>query len=430
MAYRNVMLSASRGGAMRSALLVGSILFVLAALSLQGVASSSDSALPGQIDSIFSGLVRPGDPGVAVLVKKNGNILSEAGYGVRDLRSHAKIDRQTNFRLASVTKQFTAMAIMLLVHDGKLHYEDRLNESFPDFPPYGKDVTIRHLLNHTSGLADYSEIMEQQEKSGGPKWSQEHQIQDEEVLALLKAQPAGLFPPGTRWEYSNSGYVVLGLVVAKASGMPYREFLRKRVFVPLKMNHSVVYQNGINHIRDRAYGHSQENDKLVETDQSATSATLGDGGIYSNIEDLAKWDEGLTRHTLLSEQEMAPALTAVKLADGSEPRWPRDPRSTDPGEPPFVQYGYGWFLDPYQDHARNYHDGGTRGFRTTIQRFVNDGVTVVVLSNRTDLNPDALSLKVADIVLSDQGSVRKTRALRFSPSPPVCPGLSSWRARP
>ena len=391
------MLSAFRGDAVRMALLAGSTVLLLAVLSLQGVASSSDSALPGQIDSIFSGLVQPGDPGLAVLVKKHGNMLFERGYGVRDLRSHAKIDRQTNFRLASVTKQFTAMAIMLLVHDGKLHYEDHLNRFFPDFPPYGRDITLRHLLNHTSGLPDYSEIMEQQE-NGGPKWSPEHQIQDEGVLALLKAQPAGLFPPGTRWEYSNSGYVVLGLVVAKASGMPYRQFLRKCIFVPLKMNHSVVYQKGINDIRDRAYGHSQENEKLVETDQSATSATLGDGGIYSNIEDLAKWDEGLTRHTLLSEQEMAPALTAVKLADGSGPRWPRDAHSADSGEPPFVLYGFGWFLDPYQGHARNYHDGGTRGFRTTIQRFLSDGATVVVLSNRTDLNPDALSLKVAEMV--------------------------------
>ncbi|MGB2633307.1 MAG: serine hydrolase domain-containing protein [Candidatus Acidiferrum sp.] len=383
---------------MRSISLIGLAILGLAA-TLLSARALPDRPVSTQIDAIFSSRIQAGEPGVAVLVQKDGRILFEVGYGVRDLHTHSKIDSETNFRLASVTKQFTAMAIMLLVHDGKLHYEDRLGTIFPEFPAYGKDITIRNLLNHTSGLPDYSEIMEQQEKNGGPKWSPDHQIQDEEVLALLEAQPVGKFASGTRWEYSNSGYVVLGLIVAKVSGAPYREFLRQRIFTPLKMNHTVVYQKGKNEISRRAYGHSKENDKLLETDQSATSATLGDGGIYSNVVDLAKWDEGLRKHTLLSEQEMLPALTPVKLADGSTPRWPRDPHATDSTEPPLLLYGFGWFLDPYNVHARNYHDGGTMGFRTTIQRFVDDDFTVVVLSNRTDLNPNELALKVADILL-------------------------------
>jgi CubicO group peptidase (beta-lactamase class C family) len=359
-----------------------------------------NGALETQIGNIFSPLVQPGEPGLAVLVTKDAKILFVKGYGVRQLGSPAKIDAQTNFRLASFTKQFTAMAIMLLIHDGKLHYEDRLSTFFPDFPPYGKEITVRELLNHTSGLPDYAEIMEKEEKNSAPNsWSPEQQIQDEEVLALLTAQPVGKFDPGTRWEYSNSGYVVLGLIVERVSRMPYRDFLQQRIFGPLKMNHSVVYQKGTNTVSDRAFGHSKDNDKFVETDQSPTSATLGDGGIYSNVMDLAKWDEGLQRHVLLSESEMQAALTPVKLADGSEPHWPRDPQAGSSSEPPAVMYGFGWFLDPYQGHARNYHDGGTMGFRTTIQRFVNDHFTVIILCNRTDLNPDALSLKVADVLL-------------------------------
>jgi CubicO group peptidase (beta-lactamase class C family) len=373
---------------------------VCLASTLLSARPSPDAAVSAQIDTVFSSRIQPGDPGVAVMVQKDGKILFEKGYGERDLRTHAKIDPQTNFRLASVTKQFTAMAIMLLVHDGKLHYDDHLGAIFPEFPPYGKDMTIRNLLNHTSGLPDYSEIMEQQEKNGGPQWSPDHQIQDEKVLALLESQPVGKFLPGTRWEYSNSGYVVLGLIVAKVSGTPYREFLRRRIFAPLKMNHTVVYQKGKNEVSRRAYGHSKENDKLVETDQSATSATLGDGGIYSNVVDLIKWDEGLRKHTLLSEQEFLPAVTPVKLADGSMPRWPRDPHAADSTDPPVLMYGFGWFLDPDKGHARNYHDGGTMGFRTTIQRFIDDHFTVVVLSNRTDLNPNEFALKVSDILLS------------------------------
>src|SRR5271169_3594802 len=248
------------------------------------------AATTAKLDAIFTPLTNSKSPGLAVLVQKDGRTLFRKGYGVRDLRTLARIDAKTNFRLASCTKQFTAMAIMLLVHDRKLRYDDRLTDIFHDFPAYGRDISIRHLLNHTSGLPDYAELMDREEKSGGKKWGPEYQIQDEEVLDLLKAQPGGLFVPGTRWEYSNSGYVVLGLIVAKVSGMPYRDFLRQRIFAPTGMNRSIVYQKAINEITERAFGHSKENGTLVEGDQSATSATLGDGGIYSNVADLAKWD--------------------------------------------------------------------------------------------------------------------------------------------
>jgi CubicO group peptidase (beta-lactamase class C family) len=388
-----------KGEAVRNICLLGCFALLVSAVILVA-RPSSDQALTAQIDSIFSTLIQPGDPGAAVLVNNDGKVLFEKGYGVRDLRSHAKIDPQTNFRLASVTKQFTAMAIMLLVHDGKLHYDDRLTAVFPDFPPYGKDITIRNLLNHTSGLPDYEDLMTAQAKNGGPSWSPEHQIQDDEVLALLKAQPAGKFGPGTRWEYSNSGYVLLGLIVGRISGMPYREFLQRRIFAPLRMTNTLVYQKGINTVPRRAYGHSLENGKLVETDQSATSATLGDGAIYSNVVDMGKWDDALAKHSLLSEAEMQPALTPVKLADGSTPQWLRDPNSDNPGKPTPVSYGFGWFLDPYHGHARNYHDGGTQGFRTTIQRFVDDRFTIVILANRTDLDPNKLALQIADLLLS------------------------------
>ena len=155
------------------------------------------------------------------------------------------------------------------------------------------------------------------------------------------------------------------------------------------MNHTVVFQNGKNSVSRRAYGYSKENNKLVQTDQSSTSATLGDGGIYSNVEDLAKWDEGLRNHTLLSEKEMEPAFTPGKLNDGSLPYWPKDPHDTNKSDQAYpILYGFGWFLDPYHGHTRIYHDGESMGFRTTIQRFVDNHFTVIVLSNRTDLNPN------------------------------------------
>jgi CubicO group peptidase (beta-lactamase class C family) len=361
-------------------------------------AIAGEDDLSTQTSRIFASLADDKSPGLAVLVRKDGHTVFERGYGVRDLRSRAKIDSQTNFRLASCSKQFTAMSIMLLVHDGKLRYDDKLTDVFPDFPAYGKAVTIRSLLNHISGLPDYEDLMAAAEKrQGAPIWTNTHQIQDAEVLDLLKQEKAGNFTPATQWSYSNSGYVVLGLVVAKISGKPFREFLRERVFAPLKMSQTVAYQEGQNEVTNRAYGHSNEENTWKEMDQSPTSATLGDGGIYSSLSDLAKWDEALAHHTLLSENEMQPALTAAQLTNGNQAQWPAN--SDRPQGTP-VSYGFGWFLDSYRHHARMWHYGDTIGFHTYIQRFPADPLTIIVLCNRTDLDPESLAVKVADTFLN------------------------------
>ncbi len=378
------------------------ILFSVALLSLgiESMAQTPASLMEKATDAIFSPVTQENSPGLAVLVRKNGRTLFEKGYGVRDLRTNVTIHPNTNFRLASFTKQFTAMAIMLLVHDGKLRYDQTLTEIFPDFPAYGKNITIRNLLNHTGGLPDYEDLMEAEEKIRGPLWSPGHQIQDDEVLALLEKETKGKFAPGTSWSYSNSGYVVLGLIVAKASGHPYGDFPRARIFAPLHMDHTIVYQKGKNEVANRAFGHTKEGDALKETDQSSTSATLGDGGIYSNLEDLAKWDDALRNHTLLTADEMAPALVPAKLANGKPTFWPTAPNDDNlhPGKP--VSYGFGWFLDSYWGIPRMWHTGSTMGFRTIIERFTANHLTIIILCNRTDLDPEALAVKTADLYLN------------------------------
>ena len=193
------------------------------------VRGADDEELRQQVDSVVLNVTHGTDPGLALLVKRGASVYIEKGYGVREFGKPARIDPAANFRLASDTKQFTAMAIMLLVHDGKLRYEDRLTDIWSEFPAYGKDITVRHLLTHTSGLPDYEDLMEQAEKKSGPRWSAEKQIQDAEVLALLEQQATGKFAPGTSWAYSNSGYVVLGLIIAKRSGVSYGEFLERRI---------------------------------------------------------------------------------------------------------------------------------------------------------------------------------------------------------
>jgi len=360
---------------------------------------AADENLKQKVNAIFAGVTQPGDPGLAVLVLKNGHIVFQKGYGVAELRTHTKIDSRTNFRLASVTKQFTAMAIMLLVHDDKLRYDEPLTDVFPDFPDYGKTITIRNLLNHTSGLPDYGELLVKQ--YGDTPMEKIPQIKDAGVLNLLEKQSRTNFPPGTEWEYSNSGYAVLAMVVEKVSGKPFGDFLHERIFLPAGMKHTVAYENGKNEVPHRAFGHTKSklDGSFAQTDQSPTSAVLGDGGIYTSLEDMARWDNALRTHTLLTEKEMQLALAPVRLNDGSQPYPPQESRNDPKESPQPVEYGFGWFLSPYQGHKRNYHGGGTIGFRTTIQRFVDEQLTIVVLCNRTDLNPDELSLKVADIVL-------------------------------
>ena len=346
---------------------------------------STAQVSPAQIDAIFSSLKSSDAPGAAVLVVRNGKAVFRRGYGVTDLRTMHPIDAGTNFRLASFTKQFTAACIMLLARDGKLHYDDHLTDFFPEFPAYGKTITVRNLLNHTSGLEDYEELMMKEHPNTLPE--KVPQIHDTEVLKLLEQQTSTKFPPSSKWEYSNSGYAVLAMIVEKVSGKPFGQFLQERIFTPLKMTNTLAYEKGKNEVAHRAYGHTKTDNRWQETDQSPTSAVLGDGGIYSSIDDLEKWDRALRLHTLLTADEMKPALTPVQPTDGLA--------MFDDGKP--THYGFGWFLSPYHDHKRMSHDGSTIGFLTTIQRFPDDRLTIIVLANRVDTSPEQLALKVADL---------------------------------
>ena len=371
--------------------MIDSVRRAIAVLSLILISSMAADVqvIASQIESIFAKFTSPREPGCAVLVIKDGEPVFRKGYGITDLRSLHAIEPDTNFRLASLTKQFTATAVMLLVHDGKLKYEDHLSDVFPDFPAYGKGITIRHLLNHTSGLADYEDIMEKQHP--GVPDDKIPQIKDAEVLELLKHQTGTKFPPGTRWDYSNSGYVLLAMVVEKRSGMPFGDFLHQRIFKPLEMNGTIAYEKGKNDVANRAYGYTQNAAGWRETDQSPTSATLGDGGVYTSLNDLEKWDRALSRNTLLSPQEMAAALSPPATANGGPLQ------KTDGSLAPF--YGFGWFLQPYRGHRRYSHYGETIGFRTAIQRFPDDHLTVIVLANRAEVDSPALAEQVAHLYL-------------------------------
>jgi CubicO group peptidase (beta-lactamase class C family) len=360
-------------------------MILLIVVSAAALSVAADRDLASRTNDLFASL-GPRDPGAAVVVLKDGHAVYQHGFGVTDLRTRNRIDEHTNFRLASLTKQFTAMAIMLLVHDGKLRYDETLAEIFPEFPAYGKNITLREILNHTSGLVDYEDLMAKQ--YGNTPDDQIPQIHDAGVLALMEKASTTKFPPGSKWEYSNSGYCVLAMAVEKASGKGFAEFLHERIFVPLKMAHTIAYEKGKSEVANRAYGHTPQGGAFRETDQSSTSATLGDGGVYTSLTDLARWDDALQHNTLLSEAEMQPALTVVH---------PTGSPAEENGHP--VSYGFGWFLDAYHGHERMWHYGETIGCRTSIQRFPKDHLTVIVLCNRADLSAIDLALKTAELYL-------------------------------
>ena len=335
-----------------------------------------------QLDGIFRPLVNHGSPGLAVVVIKNGEVTFERGYGLANLETRARITTSTNFRLASFTKQFTATCIMLLVHDGKLSYNDTLTKIFPGFPAYGGAITVRMLLTHTSGLKDYEDLYTAQ--FPGVEDSKISQIKDAQILTLMEQQTTTDFPSGSQWRYSNSGYAMLAMIVEKVSDSPFGQFLHDRIFAPLRMTNTLAYEKGKNQVPHRARGYTRREGAWVEADQSSTSAVLGDGGIYSSVEDLTKWDRALAEHTLLSAEELQAAFTPVKVPGGAK---------TDDGEP--TEYGFGWFLDPYKGRLRTWHSGTTTGFRTYIERLTNERLTIIILCNRDDVKPGKLAEQVA-----------------------------------
>lgn len=350
------------------------------------------SDLHQKIDEIFRPYANQDSPGMSVIVLRKGAVVFEGAYGLADLERRTAITEKTDFRLASLTKEFTATAVMLLAKDGKLDYDDAITKFYPEFPEYGKKVTIRELLNHSGGLLDYEDLYDEEMK--GVAADKVPQIHDDEILRMMERQSKTKFEPGTKWEYSNTGYAVLAMLVERVSGKSYPEFVQERIFAPLGMKSSVAYVAGKNEVPRRAFGYRRAKDGKGWdfSDQSSTSAVLGDGGIYTNVEDMANWDAGLREHKLLSAAEMRDALKPAAL----EAKGPHD-------EP--AQYGFGWYVNPYVDargarHERMWHYGETCGFLTSIQRLTGDEITVVVLANRTDVDPGALASQVLELMLA------------------------------
>src|SRR5438046_3520114 len=236
------------------------------------------------VDALFHDFDQADAPGAAVIVIKEGNPLFAKGYGLADLEKRIPCTTNTNFRLASVTKQFTAMAVLILAEEGQLSLEDRLPKFFPEFPEYGEAITLRHLLTHTSGLPDYEDHIPQ---------GTTIPLSDRDVLFILRHQSKADFALGAQFHYSNSAYALLALIVENVSGKTFPAFVKEKIFDPLRMTNSVAYVAGLSCVSNRAYGYVNGTSGLELSDQSVTSAGLRDGGIYSSVADRFKWDLAL-----------------------------------------------------------------------------------------------------------------------------------------
>jgi CubicO group peptidase (beta-lactamase class C family) len=322
------------------------------------------------IEAIFAPYNRADVPSASVIVLRDGHTVFSRSFGSADPESHTPATVRTDYRLASLSKAFTAMSIMLLVKDGKLSYDDRLIDVLPGAPAYAKDVRISHLLTHTSGLVDYEDFVPD---------SQTTQLNDDDVLKLMHRTDTLNFAPGSAYHYSNSAYVLLGLIVQRASGVPFPQFLHERIFAPLHMDSTVAYVKGASTVPNRAYGYTGDSaGHFTRTDQSSTSATLGDGGIYSSVTDMAKWSDALDRATLIDSGTMRRAWSPTLLTTGKE-----------------SGYGYGWFVATVNGEPQLRHHGESTGFTNAILKYPNRRLTIIVLTNRTGGNPWDIADRIA-----------------------------------
>jgi CubicO group peptidase (beta-lactamase class C family) len=336
--------------------------FLLASLALAQTSDPVD-------DYVHSEMQKRQIPGLALLVVRDGKIIKQRGYGFANVELEAPVIPETIFQSGSMGKQFTATAIMMLVEEGKLRLDDPLTKFFPEAPPAWREVKVRHLLSHTGGFTDY------------PKgFNFRRDYTEDQLLKIVEGIPLA-FPPGSKWDYSNLGYLTLGVLIHRVTGQFYGDFLHDRIFQPLGMNTRIMSEADI--IPNRAAGYRLVKGQLKNQEWvSPTLNTTADGALYFNILDLAKWDAALYTEKLLKQSSLDLIWTPVKLNDG---------------RPNPDHYGFGWFIDDIRGHRILEHTGSWQGFNTNISRYVDDKLTVVVLTNLDACHPGEITHHVAGL---------------------------------
>lgn len=344
-------------------------------LVTRGQVAPRNEQLVAGIDSIFAPYARHDAPGCAVSVMKAGKILYARGYGMADVAHGIPLTQQTPINIASTTKQFTALAILLLERDGKLRLDDDVRRYVPELPDFGKPLTIRMLLNHTSGLRELANLF----YFSGWRISDEQYKSD--IFTMIRRQRALNHLPGAEFSYNSSGYTFLAIVVERVSGVSFRRFVIDRIFTPLGMAHSDVQEDVDQVIPHRATGYWGHDPVNLRTARPAYSFS-GHGGVVTSVEDLARWDANFYEQRVGSLAILNQMSTPGRLADGTE-----------------FGYGMGLFIGTHRGFRMISHAGSDYGYKAHFIRFPAEQLTVAVLCNAFDIAPTPLALKVADLYL-------------------------------
>ncbi len=346
-----------------------------------------------KVDKLFAYWSKDDTPGAAVVVIKDGQIELNRCYGMANLEDNKPIEPDTAFLLASVTKQFTAMAIMMLADRGKLGYDDPLSKFFPQFPPYAQKITLRHLLNHSAGFPEYDHlfIASGQIDRNWPRSAKSEPASFEptskDALSILAEVQVPHFPAGEQFEYSNSGYVILAQIVEKVSGQSFADFLQRHIFQPLGMKRSLLYDETRPKVPNVAtsYRYTLKDGSYRDIDYAPQNAIYGEDNVYTTIEDMVKWDQALYTEKLVKTATLREAFTPGKLNSGEA-----------------TIYGFGWFVRPILGLDAVDHGGSWLGFRTGIVRFPGERFSVVVLANSAQLKASEFAKNISKIYLADK----------------------------
>jgi CubicO group peptidase (beta-lactamase class C family) len=353
--------------------LAGSAGLILFAACISNAQSTSTNAAVGEY--VRAEMQRQHIPGLSLLVVKDGKIVRAEGFGLSNVELQVPVKPETIFQSGSVGKQFTATAVMMLVEEGKIGLDDPLTKYFPGAPPAWKDVTVRELLSHTAGFGDYPKNFNYRKD-----WS------EDEELKLIESIPL-TYAPGTNWGYSNFGYVTLGILIHRVTGQFYGDLLQQRIFHPLDMSSTRIISEA-DIVPNRAAGYRLVKGELKNQEWvSPVVNTTADGSLYFSINDLAKWDAALYTDKLLKRSSFDLMWTPVKLKNGQ----------VNSGN-----YGFGWFIDQRNGHRCIHHDGSWQGFETAIDRYVDDHLTVIALTNLADAEPGKITQHVAEMYLADK----------------------------